>query len=155
MLVIRTSDGEIRWMDVSAYLKERAPEKPVRQIVFEGERFDAVSVQRWRKRMFSRDGSETGNSSEILKDAAPRGSGDRTRGLPHSETSEQMGRQREAIHCDALPLCPGKMHPQIDTLKSVVPSFRYQSSLGIIALLKQCRTIPTCNTGRIAACWKR
>jgi GTPase SAR1 family protein len=52
MLVIRTSDGEIRWMDVSAYLKrESAGEKTVRQIVFEGERFDAVSVQHWRKKI--------------------------------------------------------------------------------------------------------
>lgn len=52
MLVIRTSDGEIRWMDVSAYLKrESAGGKTVRQIVFAGERFDAVSVQKWRKRV--------------------------------------------------------------------------------------------------------
>ena len=50
MLVIRTSDGEIRWMDVSAYLKrESAGGKTVWQIVFKGERFDAVSVQNWRK----------------------------------------------------------------------------------------------------------
>jgi GTPase SAR1 family protein len=47
MLVIRTSDGEIRWMDVSDYLK-RAAEKPVKQIVFTGERFDVMSVRRWR-----------------------------------------------------------------------------------------------------------
>ena len=52
MLVIRTMDGEIRWMDVSAYLKhESGGGKTVRQIVFEGERFDAVSVQNWRKKM--------------------------------------------------------------------------------------------------------
>ena len=52
MLVIRTSDGEIRWMDVSAYLKrESADGKAVRQIVFAGERFDAVSVQNWRKKV--------------------------------------------------------------------------------------------------------
>jgi len=50
--VIRTSDGEIRWMDVSAYLKrESAGGKTVRQIVFAGERFDAVSVQNWRKKV--------------------------------------------------------------------------------------------------------
>ena len=50
MLVIRTSDGEIRWMDVSAYLKrESVGGKTVRQVVFAGERFDAVSVQNWRK----------------------------------------------------------------------------------------------------------
>lgn len=54
MLVIRTSDGEIRWMDVSAYLKrESADGKAVKQIVFEGERFDAVSVRRWRERVLA------------------------------------------------------------------------------------------------------
>ena len=54
MLVIRTSDGEIRWMDVSAYLKrESTGGKTVRQIVFEGERFDAVSVQHWRKKLLA------------------------------------------------------------------------------------------------------
>ncbi len=52
LLVIRTSDGEIRWMDVSAYLKrESAGEKTVKQIIFAGERFDAVSVQNWRKKV--------------------------------------------------------------------------------------------------------
>jgi hypothetical protein len=52
MLVIRTSDGEIRWMDVSTCLKrESAGGKAVKQIVFAGERFDAVSVQNWRKRV--------------------------------------------------------------------------------------------------------
>ena len=52
MLVIRTSDGEIRWMDVSAYLKNQsAAGKTVRQIVFEGERFDVMSVRRWRERV--------------------------------------------------------------------------------------------------------
>ena len=52
MLVIRMSDGEIRWMDVSAYLKrESAGEKTVKQIVFTGERFDVMSVRRWRERI--------------------------------------------------------------------------------------------------------
>jgi hypothetical protein len=52
MLVIRTSDSECRWMDVSAYLKrEGAGGKTVKQIIFDGERFDAVSVQNWRKRL--------------------------------------------------------------------------------------------------------
>jgi hypothetical protein len=50
MLVIRTLDSEIRWMDVSAYLKsESAGGKTVKQIAFAGERFDAVSMQNWRK----------------------------------------------------------------------------------------------------------
>jgi hypothetical protein len=52
MLVIRTSDGEIRWMDVSAYLKlETAKGKPVKQIIFEGERFDIMAVRRWRSKL--------------------------------------------------------------------------------------------------------
>jgi WD40 repeat protein len=50
MLVIRTSDGVIRWMDVSAYLKRASNDgkKVVKQIVFEGERFEVMSVGRWR-----------------------------------------------------------------------------------------------------------
>jgi len=52
MPVIRTSDGGIRGMDVSAYLKrESAGGKTVRQIVFAGKRFDAVSVQNWQKKV--------------------------------------------------------------------------------------------------------
>ena len=52
MLVIRTSDGEIRWMDVSAYLKrESVGGKKVKQIVFAGERFDVMSVRRCRNRL--------------------------------------------------------------------------------------------------------
>jgi hypothetical protein len=39
-------------MDVSTCLKrESAGGKAVKQIVFAGERFDAVSVQNWRKRV--------------------------------------------------------------------------------------------------------
>src|SRR5579872_945815 len=51
MLVIRTSKGEVRWMEVRDWLK-RASEsgnKPVKQIVFEGTRFDVMSVRRWRE----------------------------------------------------------------------------------------------------------
>jgi len=52
LLVIRSSDGEIRWMDVSEYLKRKSDngKKPVRQVVFSGERFDVMSVRRWRER---------------------------------------------------------------------------------------------------------
>ena len=51
MLVIRTSDGEIRWMNVTEYLKRtgNSGKKSVKQVVFDGERFDVMSVQRWRK----------------------------------------------------------------------------------------------------------
>ncbi|MCY2995674.1 MAG: DUF4365 domain-containing protein, partial [Planctomycetota bacterium] len=52
MLVVRTSDGEIRWMDVSAYLKrEHAGGNTVKQIIFDGERFDVMSVRRWREKV--------------------------------------------------------------------------------------------------------
>ena len=47
LLVIRNSEGEVRWMEVRDWLK-RASEngkKPVKQIVFEGERFDVMSVR--------------------------------------------------------------------------------------------------------------
>ena len=54
MLVICTSDGEIRWMDVSAYLKrESAGGKAVSQVVFEGERLDAMAVRRRRDKALS------------------------------------------------------------------------------------------------------
>ena len=48
MLVHRTSDGAIQWMDVSAYLKQE--KKPVRQIPFAGEPFTALNLQRMRDR---------------------------------------------------------------------------------------------------------
>lgn len=52
MLVIRTSDGAIQWMDVSAWLKQNtAGGRTVKQIVFEGETFDASTLRRWRDRV--------------------------------------------------------------------------------------------------------
>ena len=50
MLVIRTSDGSIRWMDVSAYLKEQSKvgKTAVKQIIFKGEPFTALNLQRLR-----------------------------------------------------------------------------------------------------------
>ena len=50
MLVIRTSDGQIRWMNVTDYLKQSA--KNTRQIIFDGEPFTALSVVRLRDRFF-------------------------------------------------------------------------------------------------------
>jgi WD40 repeat protein len=53
MLVIRTSDGVIRWMDVSAYLKAKSKgnKKPVKQLVFQGEPFTALNLQRLRDKL--------------------------------------------------------------------------------------------------------
>jgi hypothetical protein len=52
LLVVRNSEGEVRWMEVSEYLKRESDDgrKAVRQIVFAGERFDVMSVRRWRDR---------------------------------------------------------------------------------------------------------
>ncbi len=52
MLVIQTVDGEFHWMNVTAYLKrERKRRHPLREIVFQGELFDARSVSEWRKKL--------------------------------------------------------------------------------------------------------
>ena len=52
-LVIRTSDGEVRWMEIRDWLKRASDngKKPVKQIVFEGERFDVMAVRNWRNRL--------------------------------------------------------------------------------------------------------
>ena len=53
LLVIRNSEGEVRWKEVRDWLK-RASEngkKAVKQIVFTGERFEVMSVRQWRARM--------------------------------------------------------------------------------------------------------
>lgn len=51
LLVIRNSLGEIRWMEVRDWLKRQSGDgkKRVKQIVFSGERFDVMSVRRWRE----------------------------------------------------------------------------------------------------------
>lgn len=53
MLVIRNSEDEVRWMEVRDWLKRASDngKKSVKQIAFEGERFDVMSVLRWRDRM--------------------------------------------------------------------------------------------------------
>jgi len=53
LLVIRNSEGEVRWMEVRDWLKRASNNgrKPVKQIVFAGERFDVMSVRRWRERV--------------------------------------------------------------------------------------------------------
>lgn len=55
MLVIRNSEGEIRWMDVTEYLRRESDngKKPVKQIIFQGERFDVMSVRRWRDKILA------------------------------------------------------------------------------------------------------
>ena len=49
MLVIRTSDGKIRWMNVTDYLKRHSTGgKKVKQIIFDGEPFTAPNLQKVR-----------------------------------------------------------------------------------------------------------
>jgi hypothetical protein len=52
LLVIRNSQGEVRWMEVRDWLRHKSDDgkKTAKQIVFEGERFDVMSVRRWRDR---------------------------------------------------------------------------------------------------------
>jgi small GTP-binding protein len=56
LLVIRTSDGKVRWMEIRDYLKRESDDgkKPVKQIVFEGERLDVMSVRRWRDKALNK-----------------------------------------------------------------------------------------------------
>jgi hypothetical protein len=53
MLIVRTSGGEVRWMEMRDWLRRAADRnrKPVIQIVFEGERFDVQAVRQWRDRL--------------------------------------------------------------------------------------------------------
>jgi hypothetical protein len=55
LLVIRNSEGEVRWLEVRDWLKRASDKskKPVKQIVFDGERFDVMSVRRWREKILS------------------------------------------------------------------------------------------------------
>lgn len=50
LLVIRNSKGEISWMEIRDKLKLLTANEnvPVRHLVFDGERFDVMSVRRWR-----------------------------------------------------------------------------------------------------------
>ena len=53
LLVIRNSEGEVRWMEVHDRLKQASDDgkKPVKQIVFKGDRFDVMSVRQWREKV--------------------------------------------------------------------------------------------------------
>ncbi|MGI9107719.1 MAG: DUF4365 domain-containing protein [Pyrinomonadaceae bacterium] len=62
MLVIRTSDGQIRWTNVSDYLSRHGTK--TRQIIFEGEPFTALSVIRLRDRLLSPGSEQLGQLSQ-------------------------------------------------------------------------------------------
>jgi hypothetical protein len=50
MLVTRTSEGQIRWMNVTDYLQKQG--EGTIQIVFDGEPFTALNLVRLRNRLF-------------------------------------------------------------------------------------------------------
>jgi len=54
-LVIGNSEGVVRWMEIRDYLKRESDngQKRVKQIVFTGERFDVMSVRRWREKLLA------------------------------------------------------------------------------------------------------
>jgi hypothetical protein len=55
MLVVRMSDGRIRWMDVRAYLqREHDAGREVKQIVFNGEPFTAATVRTMRDKVLGK-----------------------------------------------------------------------------------------------------
>jgi small GTP-binding protein len=58
LLVIRNADGEVRWMRIDDYLKRESKNgaEPVKHIIFDGERFDVMSVRRWRERVIGERG---------------------------------------------------------------------------------------------------
>lgn len=54
-LVHRSSEGEVRWMRIDDYLRRESDngKKEVKQIVFEGERLDVMSVRQWRDKLLA------------------------------------------------------------------------------------------------------
>lgn len=52
MLVIRTPDGRIHWLNVTGYLKKHGT--GTKQIVFEGEPFTALNVVRLRSKVLNK-----------------------------------------------------------------------------------------------------
>lgn len=52
MLVVRTSNSEIRWMEIREHLRKKSKDgAKVTQLEFQGEPFDAVSIMKWRQHM--------------------------------------------------------------------------------------------------------
>lgn len=63
MLVVRSSNGEIRWMEIRKYLRDHTKgDKKVTRIEFQGERFDTQSIMKWRNHLFSNTKSSRSGS---------------------------------------------------------------------------------------------
>ena len=55
LLVVRNSAGAVRWMEIRDWLRTATDngKKTVTQIVFDGERFDVMSIRGWRDRVLA------------------------------------------------------------------------------------------------------
>lgn len=62
MLVIRTSNGKIRWVNVTNYLSQN--KKDTKQIVFDGEPFTALNVARFRDKILKKQWRVISNPSD-------------------------------------------------------------------------------------------
>ncbi len=73
MLVIRSPDGQIRWMDVTTYLKRESNtgKKTVSQVVFSGERFDMMSVRRWHDAVLRQSVGQAFQPDELAPSDVP------------------------------------------------------------------------------------
>ncbi|MDH5409527.1 MAG: DUF4365 domain-containing protein, partial [Gammaproteobacteria bacterium] len=57
-LVVRNSEGEVRWMEICNFLKKESNNgaKSVKQFIFKGERFDVMSIRKWRDKLMNQGG---------------------------------------------------------------------------------------------------
>lgn len=56
MLVVRNSNGEIRWMEIRDYIRDkRANGRKATRIEFNGERLDAASILKWRNHQLGKN----------------------------------------------------------------------------------------------------
>lgn len=67
MLVIRTSDGKIHWMNVTEYLRKHGT--ATKQIVFKGEPFTALSVVKLRNKLLHKRTVKKGTQEKLIKQA--------------------------------------------------------------------------------------
>lgn len=101
LLAIRNAGGEIRWMEVRDWLKRASDngKKPVKQIAFAGERFDVMSVRRWREKMLRGNllGSPPGRKTIAQRFIA---------GVPDREGRESRQGRKNAIRWRAASIAP-------------------------------------------------
>jgi WD40 repeat protein/DNA-directed RNA polymerase subunit RPC12/RpoP len=134
MLVARTSDGAIRWMNVTEYLRRNGPK--TRQIIFEGEPFTALSVIRLRDSLITIEMNQlVSGEAEESRERAERGQrllkeGDLDAAITEfqqSLSSEPTNRDaREgllAIARRCLESAPARVDVAINTLKGNDPDW--------------------------------